>query len=231
MPTLLITRPQDAAERFLAQVKAQLPEVSAIVSPAMKFDSVDVPNPPKAATLILTSAQAVQEAARLGYGCAAVCVGQRTTEMAQAAGMVARFGGQDVQSLIANTRQDRPKGPIVYIRGEHVASDIVTELKPDLKIDEVIAYRQIAAPLSEAAHRVLEGNLPVVLPLFSPRSAWLVQVRVTAPLHVIAMSQRVAEAARHLNVSGIETVPEPTSKAMVAATCHRLRSLSHDPLA
>lgn len=232
MPTLLITRPKEAADRFLAQVRAQLPEVSAIVSPVLTFDSLVIAKPPKAETLILTSSQAVQEASRLGYECDAICVGQRTTDMALSVGLSARFGGQDVQTLIGTLKQDRPKGPIVYIRGEHVASDIATELKRDrIKIDEVIAYRQIAAPLNEAAHRILAGNLPVVLPLFSPRSAWLVQARVTAPLHIIAMSQQVADAARHLSVSGIETIPEPTANAMVAATCHRLRSLSRDPLA
>ena len=228
MPRLLITRPQEASERFLAAIRQKLPDVSALISPVMKLRSRDVEPVSDIEALILTSERAVHEACRLGYRSLPVfCVGQRTSDIAQKAGFDVRFFGKNSDDLITSIRSDIIPYKTLHIRGNYVAQDIASKLG----IDQLIAYKQVPLPLSSAARKVLLGKESVVLPLFSPRSVRLFKAEIVAPLHLIAMSQAVAEAADELATSRVLVAQEPTADAMVAATCRCVTALTSDPLA
>jgi uroporphyrinogen-III synthase len=91
---------------------------------------------------------------------------------------------------------------------------------------DLVVYDQQAQPLTDAALRRLAANGPVVVPLFSPRTAKLFSAAgpFAAPLHLIAMSDAVAEAAGLIDATSITVAAEPTQPAMVAATASALRA-------
>ena len=228
MPTLLVTRPIEASERFVNAIRAELPDVQTVISPVIRFEAVACDASNTGQSLILTSAQASKRAAALGFqGATTYCVGAQTTKIAQEAGLHATCFGADVADLVDQLASDPPNEPLLYLRGRHVASELVAELsKGGMNIAEAIVYDQIAQRLTAEAQAALSGKEPVVLPLFSPRSARLIKGAVSAPVSIIAMSQNVADAAGHLDATDVCVAPEPTAKAMVAATCRALKAIS-----
>lgn len=59
----------------------------------------------------------------------------------------------------------------------------------------MVVYDQLSQPLSDAARQALAGMAPVILPLFSPRSARILSEQVTqarAPLWLVPISPAAA---------------------------------------
>ena len=64
-------------------------------------------------------------------------------------------------------------------------------------MSQAMVYSQNGRPLSDVAAALLQGDGPVILPLFSPRSATLMgHGPFHAPVYVIAMSRNVADSVR-----------------------------------
>jgi uroporphyrinogen-III synthase len=86
----------------------------------------------------------------------------------------------------------------LYIHGEDVRGGLVEALKADgIALQSQVLYDQVPVDLTNEALHVLRGKRPVLLPLFSPRSADLVgraALGATAPLAIAALSPAVAEA-------------------------------------
>ena len=181
-PTLLLTRPEAQSRRFAAS----LPGLPVVISPI--FDIVPVAHDAavlaRAEGLVFTSVHAVP-AAGPGRGRLAYCVGGRTAEVAEAAGFRVIAGPGDAARLAPLVAAATV--PLVHPRGRHVAAD--------LGVPAVVVYDQPARPLDAAAQALLSGDAPVILPLFSPRSARLVgeaAAQARAPLWIAPIS----EAAR-----------------------------------
>ena len=86
---------------------------------------------------------------------------------------------------------------------------------------ERVAYAQEAQPLTAQAVALLQGDKPVIAPIFSPRTAEILaaecrRITATAPLIVIAMSPAVAEAARDFAATVI-VAAHPDADSMGAA--------------
>ncbi len=223
-PTLLLTRPEPAARRFLNALSAagDLPRV--LVSPLMRIDPLPIAVPDGALkALVLTSEHGAVAAARLGLpaGLVAWCVGDRTAQAAQAAGFAARSASGDADALFAAILASDDRGPFLHLRGAHTRGDLAQRLslagRPCL---ESVAYRQTALPPDPSVRLLLDGHAPVIAPLFSPRSALLLAQLgpATAPLHVVAISAAVAAAAARLCPTGVTTAPQPDAAAMIDAT-------------
>jgi uroporphyrinogen-III synthase len=221
--TVLLTRPADAARRFAALLDARAGRaVSVLVAPLMAPRHIDPGGAALAAVaaargLLFTSETGVVALARIATGrdVPAFCVGTRTAAAARGAGWRAEAMGVDAAGLVAALADRRPTAPLVHVRGRHAAGDIAGALSArGLPTTEAVVYEQVEQPLDAAALALLAGTAPVVVPLFSPRSAALFArhaAGAAAPLRLAAIS---AAAARPLAPREVAVAAEPTAEAL-----------------
>lgn len=227
---LLLTRPAPAARRFLAACEAARGEtIPALLSPVLAIRPVAAALTRRPAAVILTSENGAARAGELGLaGRPAWCVGRRTAAVAREQGLEAVEAGPDAEALLAALLAARPAGPLLHLRGEHARGDLAARLRSaGLEAEEVVAYRQEALPPTPEARHAMEDRNPLVVPLFSPRSASLLAGwSPRAPLRIVAMSEAVADAAAPLRPARLLVASSPHGDAMVEAT---LRGLAADP--
>ncbi len=232
-PVLLITRPDAAAARFLADLRpaCAVPFV-AVVSPLIGIAAVlaDVPQAGLTA-IVVTSENGAERAASLGLprGMPAFCVGARTAEVVRNGGFVPIVAGGNADALVAMILSRGVRGRLLHLRGAHVRGDVAARLQgPGLRCDEAVVYDQVEQPLSADARAALAGPGPVVAPLFSPRTVSILarNLPFMAPVHVIAISAAVADAAAILRPAQLVTVAHSEADAMRDATAEMLTSLA-----
>lgn len=232
-PILVVTRPLDAGRAFAAEVRQALGRpVDMILSPLIRIKPcADVAPIGPCGGVILTSAQAAPMVRRLGLpsGLTAWCVGARTADAARKEGLMAEDAGGDADDLVAMILARRPDGPLLHLRGEVSRGDVAKRLGAGgIACDELVAYRQIAQSLSAQASAAMQGDRPVVLPVFSPRTGAVLagQGPFAASIHAIAMSDAVARTLGDAGFAGIEVVDKPEGRRMVTATSARLGRLA-----
>ncbi|MDV4144693.1 uroporphyrinogen-III synthase [Shimia sp. FJ5] len=214
---ILLTRPQDASERFEARLRAEGITAPVVFSPVLRIEPSVVSLPARMAGAIFTSKNGV--ASVEGRGLPAWCVGEATAAAANAKGWQARAAGGDAESLLRRILADAPRGPLVHFRGAHARGDVAARLQEaGIETMDMVVYRQEAEPLNAEAKELLGREKPLILPLFSPRSA--AQVAKAGPFHaplfIVAMSEAVAEEARSLSPRRMIVTPEPHADFMVA---------------
>jgi uroporphyrinogen-III synthase len=154
-------------------------------------------------------------------------VGDRTAEAAAAAGLLPRSAAGDADTLLALLTEAAPEGPGLYLRGRHAASDLEAELsQAGIDTHSVIAYDQLPRPLTHEARAALHGSTPVILPVFSPRSARLLAAEAegaTAPLDLIPISANAAAAWKGRSAS-ITVADAPDGPSMEHAIVTRARA-------
>lgn len=222
-PTLLLTRPADPARRFLAEVRAALgDDLPAVISPLMapRFIDCDLP---ESDGIVFTSETAVAAVARLAVGRSALawCVGPRTAAAARAAGFRAVEGSGTAEDLARELAVQMPAGRVFCPLARDQAFDVETVLK-SAGIDTVSAVVYAQEPCAPTAEAVglMSGESPVILPLFSVRSASLAVDAFRghrAPLLIAAMSAGIAEAAGELRALRTNIAASPVATAMVRA--------------
>ncbi|WP_374635667.1 uroporphyrinogen-III synthase [Paracoccus sp. (in: a-proteobacteria)] len=183
-PVLLLTRPELASRRFAAEA-APL-GLKTIISPVLRIVPVahDGARLAQAAGLVFTSLHAVP-AAGPGRGRPAICVGPATAQAARAAGFDVTEGPGDAARMLP-LLQGLGAGWL-HPHGAHVAKR--------LPVPGMVVYDQLPQPLSDAARQALAGRVPVILPLFSPRSAGLLSEQAMdarAPLWLVPISPAAA---------------------------------------
>ncbi len=222
-PTVLLTRPLAQSEAFAAALRGAIsPDLPILISPVLEIVPRAIPvRPGDYGFLVLTSANAL---AALGdgrdwRGMTAYCVGRRTAERAAALGLSAVSADGDAADLVARVRNDAPAGRALYLRGEHAAFDVAESLNSaGIETDEHVAYDQKATPLSGPAKTLLSGSGPVILPLFSVRSARLLSKAATGMVArsvVVAMSPAVADAWT-ASEGPVRTAKAPDGPSMMA---------------
>lgn len=200
-PILLLTRPRAQGESFVRVVAEQAGPVTPVIAPLVQIVCTGTLPPLDAYTgLIFTS----QNGLRCFIGQSpdrrlpAYCVGPGTTQAARAEGFAATQAGADAERLIATLTATPPGGRLLHLRGAHGRGAVAQTLSAaGQPCDEHILYTQDATPPTQAARAALMGETPVVLPLFSPRSARLAGEAAqgaTAPLFVVFMSAVVEGA-------------------------------------
>ncbi len=212
-PILVLTRPEAQSRAFADSLDVA---ARVIISPILEIrccDDVAVLAP--YAGIILTSANAVGCAPPLG-NVQVHCVGEQTAAAAKAAGAEIVTIARDADDLVHRVSGT---GPLLHLRGEHARGDVAERLtQRGIETSEVVVYRQVACPLSSDARQALAGDDPVVLPLFSPRSAQLVgaETHLGSSLQVLAMSAAVAKAWKQATGRDAEIANVPTGAAMRA---------------
>lgn len=224
MACLLMTRPREAAERFVASLPPDLrARLSPVFAPLIEIAAIDVSiRFDDARGIIFTSANGVAVAATLTdrRDLPCYCVGEATTRAAQDAGWRAECAGEDARTLVQTLIAAPPATPLLHLRGAHASSDVAADLSLAGCATRVQAiYDQKLLPLSDAALVALDGTDPVIVPLFSPRTARQFANCVTgrAPLLLAAISQAAAKPLCSLTFSGLQVAERPDARAMVRA--------------
>jgi uroporphyrinogen-III synthase len=232
MVKLLMTRPKGDAERFVTNLPSGLRhKLTPIFSPLVEIQpAVSDLNLAGARGLIFTSANGVLVAAGLTdqRDLPCFCVGSATTQAAVYAGWKAQCVGTDAESLIKSLHQFRPVGPLLHIRGACSRGNVSRRLtKLGCPTLEQIVYDQHLLPLSETAQALLRGTEPVIVPLFSPRTArqFANQNTGQAPLYLAVLSDAVADQVKSLKCMKLDISREPTADAMAKLVEHLVNTV------
>ncbi|MCV2882137.1 uroporphyrinogen-III synthase [Actibacterium sp. XHP0104] len=216
---IILTRPWEQGQEFAARLADVLPGTPVILSPVMRIEPLPADNLPEAEAVILSSTNAVPAVA--GQRIVAYCVGPRTARAAQEAGLQAVDCGGDAEALVATLTHIAPKGRLLHLRGEHARGEICARLNAaGLRCDEQVVYRQVPQELSRNARDALAGAGPVVLPLFSPRSARLLSARCAdarAGLVLVAISEAALQAWESPAPRHAVVAQKPNAEAMLQA--------------
>lgn len=222
-PILLLTRPRPASERFWAALPGELRAgLRCVISPLLEIRyAAEVPNLSGYDALIATSAQAIaaltDAAAPLPPGLPCYAVGDATAQAAQKAGLTAISADGDADTLVAMVAQQAAGQRVLHLHGTHTRGDVVAHLRAlDVQAESVAVYDQHACPLGAEAKQALSGQAPVLVALFSPRTAALFAADYggTAPLYVACMSAAVAHEIMALSPRRVETALRPTALDM-----------------
>ncbi len=217
MTPVLLTRPKAQAQAFAARITKRFgPATRCILSPVLEVVTLS----PKIAFsefsgLVFTSQNGVAAYRANGGpgGLVAYCVGDKTARAAQEAGLDARSAGGDVASLNALLAQVRPKGPLLHLSGVHVAGQVQGD------VTRVAIYDQRPLDLSQETQDALRMPGPMLVPLFSPRSASLLQKALPrdrqAKLRAICLSQAVSEAIDAAVFDHSSVCDSPTAAAVL----------------
>lgn len=226
---VLVTRPEPQATRFAARISEAFgarvrPVLTPVLAPV--FLAPVLPAGPFGA-VILTSETAVAAAQRLkaqgaSLPTTAFCVGDRTAQCAASAGFSATSAGADAQALARLVVARREEGPFLHLRGRDTRGGLMAALRAaGVTARDCIVYAQDPVPLSEKARQTLVAPGPVLVPLFSPRTATLFFAALEsapfmAELTVVAMSPAVARACPPGMCRHILTAEQPDAEGMMA---------------
>lgn len=159
--TILITRPQDQAQKIIQHLKSEDFEV--FVEPVFVVEKIDAPDleaikkltQEKILTLILTSANAAEAALKsceilaLAKDIKIFAVGKKTAEAFLAHNFKnvrwAQNSAEDLQKLILSDvelAQQKKLGKVLYFCGEIVTLDFKQELeKQGFEVEKIISYK------------------------------------------------------------------------------------------
>ncbi len=215
---IVLTRPLPQSQRFADQLAGLGRQI--VLSPLMAVQMLPAPRPSGAfAAVIFTSETAVlaqmQDLPKRAY-----CVGKRTADVARAAGFTTRSAQGDWRALCDLILADPPQGRLLFLHAAEAAQDLPNAL--NLAGSETVSvqvYRQNAQALTEQATQILCQDSPVIVPLFSARSAVLFdneykRIAATAPIFAAALS---AQVAAHIVAAQLRIAARPDARAMVDA--------------
>jgi len=227
-PPILITRPQPQASRLARQIRGLDWTGRVYVAPVLGpvFYPLRLPDTHFRA-VILTSETAVLAAKRLsGLPKLAFCVGDRTAQAARRAGFSATSAMGDATDLLAAILQSVTVGPLLYLHGREMRGTLVDDLiSAGIETFSAVTYAQNPRPLTAASVALIRHAGPVILPIFSPRSAavlageWQAAGAKAAP-YVVALSQAVAAAAAPFKPAHITIAARPDGDSLLVAMTH-----------
>lgn len=235
LPLILLTRPQAQSERFAAALRQQIDTPEVLIAPLMEAQFLQPVVPLRHwQGIVLTSETGVEAARRITAAGAtlperAYCVGDRTTEAARDAGFTAISARGAATDLVDDLVARKLAGPLLHLHGKASRGNVAARLSAaGTETISLVGYAQRPLPAGPGLIAVLRERRPVLLPLFSPRSAelfrdQLAMIGATAPIWVVAMSAAVALALQPFVPGRIAVARRPDGAAMVAACLAMLR--------
>ena len=219
-PIIILTRPIHQGEAFRELLGS---ETQVIVSPVLELHQIQVDcKVENYDAMIITSRNAVTAASGLDLsGIKAFVVGEKTAEQARLRGISVIGLAPDADALVGLIRRMQPKGKLLHLRGRHTAGDIGNRLVSyGIETDLCVCYEQDSCPLSSAAKGALASAGPVILPLFSPRSAAVLSAElqgmlVKGEITLVAISQATLTAWSGPKPAHSVVVKTPDGQAML----------------
>ena len=193
-----------------------------LVDPITKIEGVDVLyNFSSVTGLLITSANAVAylPAALVGSKLPTFCVGEATTRVALKQGLMAQHLAATAEDLYNVLSGGFLEGPLLHLRGTHTTLDFEAYFRDTLiEVQNLIIYQQSAQDLKPATYTLLRGMVPIVLPIFSLRSAELLcELELNWALHTcVAISEVVAIPCRAAGFGQVLVSPEPSAGSMLS---------------
>jgi len=227
-PIILLTRPAKQAGAFRKLLGKR---VDVIESPVIKINFLKKKlNLQDYSAVIFTSQNAVDAVVSepFGTGFVAFAVGERTAVAARSIGLSTCSANGNADRLVDTIFANPPGGRMLLIRGKYSTGRIEERLKSGgLETDSVVVYEQVEKQLTPDAVAILRGDRPVVLPLFSPRSAMILSKAVReaggrAPLILTAISEAALNAWDGPSPVAASVASEPTKDAMAAEILRRI---------
>lgn len=220
-PVLLLTRPAPLAQGFVDRLAPGLrARLQIVLSPMMELVPVGTgPDLAGIAGVVFTSQNAVPLAGA-GRGRPAYCVGPATAEAAAAAGWRVALTAPDAARLVPALIEMAPPAPLVHLAGAQRRAEIGALLtEAGLPCGTQTLYRQDLRPLSVEGRAVWDGADPVIVALFSPRSARHFAQQAghrDGARYVVISAAVAAELPRHSD-GAVEIAPTPDGAGMVQA--------------
>ncbi len=199
---ILLTRPADQGARFARDLRARFNgRVEVLESPllSIRYLMPALPHGPFDA-VVFTSENAVTAALPLRRHLPqrAFAVGDRTAAAARAAGFGAQSAQGDADALVTLLTAENP-GRVLHLHGADTRGEVVPRLlAAGIPAVGVTVYAQEPEALSARAQAWLAEDRPVIVPLFSPRTATLFSAAAAgpgAPLWLVSLSSAVDSAA------------------------------------
>ena len=236
MTTVLLTRPKQQSEA-LAEILIQR-GFSTIVAPMVDIEIAMpvLPDMNQVQSILFTSRQAPDSFAKTclenGYDLAkmrVLAVGSTTAEAARVAGFgTIKIAAGSAEALVKQAQLlfDKKNGPLLYVRGSEVSSDIAGILAKDgLIVENFIVYKaQSATSLpKEVIDAMFVGEIAAVM-FYSARTAEILiklikenRLASACPqIIAICMSDNIADAARGVQWKSVRSTVEATEEAMIA---------------
>ena len=220
-PVVLLTRPAAQSARFAETLRERVPGLHTVISPLITPTILSPVLPDKPwQGVILTSETGAQAAGRLKAALPplAFCVGDRTALAASAAGFTPLSAQGDAEALLALILSKAGR-PLIHLRGREARGDLAKRLSAHgIETDEAVVYAQEEQPLTAEAVALLQGQAPVLAPVFSPRTAEILlaecrRIGVAAPLTLACLSPAVFAAAGDFPVRRV-VAAEPNAESM-----------------
>jgi len=221
-PIILLTRPRAQAQEFADALAAHI-DAEIAIHPLQDIMICPPPDPRPAGyqAYIFTSPNGARAARHWGLPPRpAYVVGQKTAAATQGDAVFCADG--DSTDLVALIGKHAPRGPLLHLHGTHVAGHITQDLaRLGITCDSCVAYDQAALAAGDDVRSVLSGPRPVLIPVFSPRSAKLLIDTGENPQnwHIIAMSHKVAAIFDDIPCKKITIAERPNGPAMLHAVC------------
>ncbi len=225
--TVLITRPKADAEKLAQELKVIEPGLRTVISPLIKIVSQPlIVNHDEIPDCIITSQNALRSIAinrRCPVSRKAYCVGQGTSKLAESMGFTVVASESRVEELVARLIRLRPDGPLLYLRGRHVAADLRSILAENgIQIEEAIVYDQLTQNLVADAVELLTSE-SCLIPVYSARSARILSRQCSAfsnRSHVVfCLSNNISDA---FNLSWNKVIALPPENESFALQIARM---------
>lgn len=219
-----MTRPLDAAQRFVSSLPQELgSRLKPIYAPLMKITMVPVtPDMSTIKGVIFTSVNGViavpgpnQNRTPTAY-----CVGSATSALAKNKGWHVEHIGVDANDLIDRMLQGRVSGSLLHLCGRHTRGSIAERLtSAGVSTQRLVIYDQELQHFPEEVRCSLLQESNVIAPIFSPRSArhFVNQCASLQGLHLVALSDAVAEPLKAMTYSSLSVAAVPTAESLVIA--------------
>lgn len=232
--TLLLTRPQEMHAKVLSAL-APLPEwLEVVATPLLEISATgDVPDLAPYAGVIFTSRNGVRFAGP-SHGRPTYCVGPETADVATATGWQVAHIAQDADALVQNLITLAPAGPLLHICGAARRGEIAERLTDSGLLTRIVTvYEQSLLPLSASANAAIVQEMPVIVPLYSPRTAqqFAKEARNAQELHIVCLSDAVRAEVNDLPYRSLSVAAEPNGERMLQAVRNVLRRVetAHAP--
>ena len=226
---LLLTRPLDGNERFCLKIKHLLYSCEILDNPIQKIDFLpSLSKVNKNSVLIFTSANGLRAAKKhnlINKKC--FVVGANTKKIAVSFGYDVLGFSKDQENLLKLIKSKKPTESMVHIRGKHTVGNLCDALKRNqFSCLDIIGYNQEPLKIKKQNLQKIHSGRPVILPIFSSRSAELLQSNLDLTgFNVIAISEAVAKIITGVELGELVISKKPDLNSMQEATLAILRRL------
>ena len=226
---LLLTRPLGGNERFCLKIKHLLYSCEILDNPIQKIDFLpSLGKVNKNSVLIFTSANGLRAAKKhnlINKKC--FVVGANTKKIAVSFGYDVLGFSKDQENLLKLIKSKKPTESLVHIRGKHTVGNLCDALKRNqFSCLDIIGYNQEPLKIKKQNLQKIHSGRPVILPIFSSRSAELLQSNLDLTgFNVIAISEAVAKIITGVELGELVISKKPDLNSMQEATLAILRRL------